>query len=191
MQTAKLQPGPVLVIGLSPSKNEEVVDGLRALGIDAVGSTEPDTAAQVHDARDFAVIAFGRAALGPRVERLKRSFADRNPDVRFVDAFGPIAVAQVQAALDEKHGAPDVIENPMLTSRDQAGQVAATVQATCHLTITLYRKSVDQSVSETRLLEANVAPGQLTLSLTEAELADAYSLVLIANHEEYHHLPLL
>lgn len=79
----------------------------------------------------------------------------------------------------------------MLTSRDQAGQVAATVQATCHLTITLYRKSVDQSVSETRLLEANVAPGQLTLSLTEAELADAYSLVLIANHEEYHHLPLL
>lgn len=191
MQTAKLQPGPVLVIGLSPSKNEEVVDGLRALGIDAVGSTEPDTAAQVHDARDFAVIAFGRAALGPRVERLKRSFADRNLDVRFVDAFGPIAVAQVQAALDEKHGAPDVIENPMLTSRDQAGQVAATVQATCHLTITLYRKSVDQSVSETRLLEANVAPGQLTLSLTEAELADAYSLVLIANHEEYHHLPLL
>lgn len=191
MQTAKPHPGRVLVIGLSPSKNEQVVDGLRASGIEAVGSTEPDTASQDHDARNFAVIAFGRAALGPQAERLKRSFAERNPDVRFVDAFGPIAVAQVQAALNRNHAAPAVIENPLLTSRDQAGQITATVRATCHLTITLYRHPVDQSVSEMMLLEAQVAPGRLTLSLTETELTDAYSLVLIANHEEYHHLPLL
>lgn len=40
----------VLVIGLSPAKNEEVVASLRDAGIDAVGSTEPDTAAERYDA---------------------------------------------------------------------------------------------------------------------------------------------
>lgn len=54
----------VLVIGLSTVKNEEVVASLRDLGIDAIGCTEPDTAAERYDARQFKVIAFGRAALG-------------------------------------------------------------------------------------------------------------------------------
>jgi PleD family two-component response regulator len=57
----------VLVIGLSPVKNEEVVTSLRDLGIDAVGCTEPDTAAERYNARQFKVIAFGRAALWPSI----------------------------------------------------------------------------------------------------------------------------
>lgn len=186
-----MQPGRVLVIGLSPTKNGQVVDGLRALGIDVVGSTEPDTAAQVYDAREFAVIAFGRAALGPRVEHLKRAFTERNPHVRFADAFGPIAVAQVQEALHPRPRAPALVEAPLLTSSGRGRQVTVTVHASCHLTITLYRQPVDQDVGDLPLLEANAAPGRLTLSLPEAELADAYSLVLIANHEEHHHLPFL
>lgn len=181
----------VLVIGLSPVKNEEVVASLRDLGIDAVGCTEPDTAAERYDARQFKVIAFGRGALGPRADRLKHAFSDQDPSVGFVDAFGPIAVAQVAAALQRHPGSPVLVEDLTFTAHDGSGQVTATVLATCHICVSLYHQPTQGSLEETCLLDADVAEGLMTCPLTDANLSEAYSLVVVANGEEFHHLPFL
>ena len=181
----------VLVIGLSPVKNEEVVGSLRDLGIDAVGCTEPDTAAARYDARDFRVIAFGRAALGPRAERLKRAFSHQDPNVGFVDAFGPIAVAQVTAALQRHPRSPVLVDNLTFATDDHGGQITASVLAACHITMTLYRQPTPGTLDERCLLDADIAAGLMTCPVADADLSDAYSLVVVANREEFHHLPFL
>ncbi len=181
----------VLVIGLSPIKNEEVVASLRELGIDAVGCTEPDTAAERYDAHQFKVIAFGRAVLGPRADRLKQAFSDQDPSVRFVDAFGPIAVAQVTAALERGLGSPVLIDNLAFTPDDRGGQVTATVLATCQITVRLYRQPIQESLEQTCLFDADVSEGLLTCPVAHADLSEAYSLVVVVDGEDLHHLPFL
>ncbi|MGP5128515.1 hypothetical protein ACTXKL_18450 [Brachybacterium tyrofermentans] len=191
MDAAISRPERVLVIGISPRKNEEVVDGLRNIGIDAVGCTAPNAAAQLYDAHDFSVIAFGRATLGPLAESLKRAFALQDPGVRFIDAFGPIAVAQVRAILQRLPGSFAFIQSPIFTSRDQGGELTADVQAACDITVTIFGQPTEQGLSEVVILDASVAVGQLTVPVADVDLVDAYSLVLAVNNEEYHHLPFL
>ncbi|MDJ0363129.1 hypothetical protein [Rhodococcus sp. H29-C3] len=181
----------VLVIGLSPVKNEDVVASLRELGIDAVGCTEPDTAAERYDARQFKVIAFGRGALGPGAERLKHAFSDQDPRVGFVDAFGPIAVAQVAAAIQRSPGSPALVEDLTFTLHDRGGQVTATVLTTCHICVSLYHQPTQESLEKTVLLDADVAEGRMTCPLSDTNLSGAYSLVAVVNGEEFHHLPFL
>ncbi len=181
----------VLVIGLSPVKNQEVVASLRELGVDAMGCTEPDTAAGRDDARDFKLIAFGRAVLGPRADRLKQAFADQDPTVGFVDAFGPVAVAQVIAALQHNLGTAVLLNDLTFTSDGRGGRITAAVLAICHISVSLYRQSTQGSLEETCLLDADVAPGLMTCPLVAGELHQAYSLVVIADGQEFHHLPFL
>ena len=180
-----------LVIGLSPVTNEEVVTSLRDLGIDAVGCTEPDTAAERYNARQFTVIAFGRGALGPRADRLKQAFSDQDPSVRFVDAFGPIAVAQVTAALRRQPGSPVLVDNLTFAPDGHGGRIQATVLAPCHITMTLYRQPNHGPLEETCLLDVEVTEGLMICPVTDAELSEAYSLVVVASGEEFHHLPFL
>ncbi len=191
--TEKEMPGDrrVLVIGLSPVKNEEVVGSLRKLGVNAVGCTEPDTAAEQYDARNFTVIAFGRAALGPRVDRLKQAFSHQDPNVRFVDAFGPIAVAQVSAALQRHPQTPVLVDSVVFCASRHGGRVTAIVLTACHVTVTLYAHPVAGTLERHRLLDADVSEGLMTCTLPEDRLLTAYSLVVIANDKEFHHLPFL
>lgn len=180
-----------LVIGLSPVKNEEVVTSLRDLGIDAVGCTEPDTAAERYNARQFTVIAFGRGALGPRADRLKQAFSDQDPGVCFVDAFGPIAVAQVAAALQRHPGSPVLVDNLTFAPDGHGGQIQARALAACHITVTLYRQPNQGPLKESCLLDADVTEGLMICPVADTELSDAYSMVVVANREEFHHLPFL
>ncbi|MCH1932446.1 hypothetical protein L9G16_20070, partial [Shewanella sp. A25] len=68
----------------------------------------PEQAAERFDAGAFDLIAFGRGLLGPVSERLKREFAHRNPKVRFLDTYAPLAVRQIVAALAGTDGTPPV-----------------------------------------------------------------------------------
>lgn len=181
----------VLVIGLSIVTNDEVVASLRNLGIDAVGCTEPDTAAERYDAHHFEVIAFGRGALGPRVDRLKNAFSDQDPSVRFVDALGPVAVAQVTAALQRHLKSPVLSDNLAIATDQHGGHITATVLNACHLVVTLYRQPTPGTLEESCLLDADVTEGLVTCPVSDAELSDAYSLVAVADGEEFHHLPFL
>lgn len=181
----------VLVIGLSPVKNQEVVASLRERGEDAMGCTEPDTAAEHYDARDFKVIAFGRAVLGARADRLKQAFTDQDPAVGFVDAFGPIAVDQVITALQHHPGSTVLVNDLTFTSKARGGQIAAAVLAPCHISVSLYRQSAPGGLEKTCLLDTDVTPGLITCPLAADELHQAYSLVVIADGQEFHHLPFL
>ncbi|MBB1033324.1 hypothetical protein G6031_02835 [Dietzia sp. CQ4] len=163
------------------------MQGLRALGIDAVGCTQPDTAAQRFDAQEFAVIAFGRAVPRRQAERLKRAFTERNRDIRFVDAFGPIAVAQVRGALRSQPGAPALLEQVTLSPE---GHVTAQVMAACRVSVTVYREPTEQGVSNTQVFDATVGEGPLVVPIARRDLVDAYSLVVLADEDEFHHLPL-
>lgn len=179
----------VLVIGLSSVKNEEVVASLRDLDIDAVGCTEPDTATERYDARQFEVIAFGRAALGPRADGLREAFSHQDPSIRFVDAFGPIAVAQVTAALWHHPGSPVLVDKLTFARDDHGGEVTVKVLVPCHITVTLYRQPIQGTLEESCLLDADVSEGLMTCPVADADLSAAYSLVVVANREEFHHLP--
>ncbi len=181
----------VLVIGLSTVKNEEVITSLRAVGIDAVGCTRPDTAAESFDAHDFTVIAFGRAALGPQAQRLKTAFSQQDPHIRFVDAFGPIAARQVVATLRSRSNTPVLLRDLTFVRHEHGGQFTATVFDRCHVTITLYQHPVQDTLKEASLLDADIPEGLMICAVSDAQLTNAYSVVAVANRQEFHHLPFL
>lgn len=183
--------GPrALVIGLSTATNDEVVSSLRVQGYDATGSTDPDTAAEQYNARDFQVIAFGRGMLGPRADRLKHAFSLQDPRVTLIDAFGPIAVAQVAAAL-RRPGPAILVEDPTFRNVDHGGQITFRVLAACHITVTLYRQPSQTGLEEHRLFDADATEGEINCAIAMEDLPDAYSLVVVADDEEFHHLPFL
>lgn len=181
----------VLVIGLSPTVNQNVVDPLRQAGIDAHGSTEPDTADAVYDARSFDLIVFGRGALGPQTDHLKRAFHRRNPDIRFVDALGPIAVRQIIAALRRDPRSPEFVRDFKVKRDDGGWRVAATVLVPCRITLTLYSRPDGEALEQELLAEESAVAGSLDLHFGEERFSKAYSLVLSANNEEFHHVPFL
>jgi N-hydroxyarylamine O-acetyltransferase len=90
----------VLVLGRSPAVLETVTQELAELGVAVTGSTEPERAAARFDAREFDLIALGRGLTLRLSERLEREFAQRNPRVRLVHTFAPLAVRQIVGALD-------------------------------------------------------------------------------------------
>ena len=98
----------VLVLGRSPEVLETVMQELAALGVAVQGSTEAEHAADRFDAGEFDLIAFGRGLLGPVSERLRRDFARRNPRVRFLDAYAPLAVRQIVDAFEGGEPEPPV-----------------------------------------------------------------------------------
>lgn len=63
--------------------------------------------------------------------------------------------------------------------------------APCHIAVTLYRQTAQGTLEESCLLDADVAEGLMTCPVADADLSEAYSLVVEANHEESHHLPFL
>lgn len=91
--------GRVLVLGQLPEVLETVLQELVALGVDAAGTTEAESAPERFDARAFDLIAFGGGLRGPIEERLKGRFADRHPPIRFLDVYAPLAARQIVDAL--------------------------------------------------------------------------------------------
>jgi N-hydroxyarylamine O-acetyltransferase len=90
----------VLVLGRSQAVLETVTQELAELGVRVTGSTEPERAALQFDAREFDLIAFGRGLTLPLSERLGQDFTRRNPWVRLLHTFAPLAVRQIVGALD-------------------------------------------------------------------------------------------
>jgi NAD(P)H-dependent FMN reductase len=181
----------VLVIGLSPKVNQSVVEPLQALGIAAEGFTQPEQASERFNANDFELIVFGRGALGPVSDQLKSEFTRQNPDVRFVDAIAPVAVKQTLAALAQDPQAPQLVTDFRLMDGDAGARIFATVLAPCHVMLTVYREIGDGVLEAEVLADVDAEPGPFEQQSDVNHLADANSLLLTANEEEYHLHPLL
>jgi N-hydroxyarylamine O-acetyltransferase len=94
-------PAPrVLVLGQAPHVLETVMHELGLLGVAVSGSTRPDRAATDFDARDFDLIAFGGGVDHAVRTAAKAAFVRRNPRVRLLDTFAPLAVHQIRQALN-------------------------------------------------------------------------------------------
>lgn len=181
----------MLVIGLSPKVNQSVVKPLKALGIAAEGFTQPEQASRRFNANDFELIVFGRGALGPMSEQLKRDFTRQNPDIRFVEAIAPVAIKQTLAALAQDPQAPGLVTEFRVLDEDADARILATVLAPCHVTLTLYRETGDGGLESEVLADLNAEPGPFEQVSDVHRLADANSLLLTANEQEYHLHPFL
>ena len=179
-----------LVLGRSPEVNRSVVEPLLGAGIDVQGSAEPEEASRRFDARQFDLIAFGRGILGSLSDRLKSEFTAQNPGIRFVDVIAPVAVKQILAALAHDPESPRFIRDISTMRSEVADRVSATILASCHVTLTVYRVVGAKLVSEI-LAEEDVPPGHYEWTGAAGTFDDANSLAVIADECEYHIHPFL
>jgi hypothetical protein len=182
--------GRVLVLGLSPAVNRSVVEPLLEHGVDALGFTRPADVAAHFNARDFDLIVFGRGLLGPLSERLRRSFATDNPDIRFVNVIAPVAVEQTLAALARDPRDPRFLRDVEVSAEDRTVQVTATVLAPCRIQVTLFRSGGEGLVSEV-LGQADAEPGPFSWTGTADDICGGNSLLVMAEEMEYHLHPFL
>ena len=186
----KLQGRQVLVIGLSPAANQSVVQPLRDLGINARGFTRPEQAGARFDAAAFELIAFGRGALGPVSDRLKRDFSEQNPHIRFVDVIQPVAFGQILAALAHDPHTPRFVSDFEVFREGGHDFAGARILAPCRIVLTIYRLARVRNLVGEVLPGIDVSPGPFRQRI-DSRLSDANSLLLVADEEEYHLHPFL
>lgn len=182
--------GRVLVVDVSPAAIARVLGELEALGIDALGCTEPQYAATRHDARVFDVIAFGRATLGRLAYAQQERFRQQDPTVRLVEAIGPLTVRQIAAALRSVDNVPRYVATLDVEPTKERGILRADVVAACTLRLWLFRLTSGALTAET-LAVVQAEPGIFTLPVPPDRMQDAYSFVAEANDDELVHFPVL
>ena len=123
--------------------------------------------------------------LGPLTDRLKYEFAGQNPDIRCIDAISPVAVNQTLAALARDPRRPQFISDFRFARDDAGAHVLATILAPCRLTLTIYRVAGGELAAEI-VAVIDAGPGSFEQSIDASRLADANSLLLTANEEEFH-----
>ncbi|MFI5781474.1 hypothetical protein [Nocardia sp. NPDC051570] len=163
-----------------PAVLHNVLSRLRERGVRAVGSSEPDGAASAFDARDYQLIVFGSGVVGPVSQRLRREFGLRNPSVRFLDAFGPIAAGQVAAALSDR-GA--LIDDVRVVDEESGWRVRATALASCTVRIDLYHLTESEELIVEALAELPVTTGPVEWRGESEHGAKGRMLVVSAGRE--------
>jgi hypothetical protein len=180
----------VLVIGISQEVNSSVTESLRNVGIAAQGTADPDRATEMFDAKNFELIAFGRATAGPVAEGMKARFRAQNPGVLLIDVIGPFAQRQIAAALKHDPRSARFARDLRVSNNMSSAIVLVHMLAPCHLTLTLFQKHADGLTSKT-LTEFDAVVGPLRLPLSSADMVGAFSIVLDANGEEFLHYAFL
>ncbi|WP_158890511.1 hypothetical protein [Amycolatopsis anabasis] len=181
-QQGNLSESRVLILG----RKQEVLDGilrqLRELGMDVRGSTSPEHADTEFDAHEFDLIVFGSGAVGPLSERLRREFSRRNPAVRFLDAFAPVAIRQITAAAS---GRRELLEE-FTTAADESGvRIGGTLRAASTVGVAVYRVAEDGLVRQ----ELNRSParaGRYEFRVAADALAGGHMLVVNVGEDEFH-----
>jgi hypothetical protein len=180
----------VLVIGISQEVNRSVTESLRNVGIAAQGCADPDRATDMFDAKNFELIAFGRATAGPVAEGIKTKFRTQHPDVLFLDVIGPFAQRQVVAALKHDPRSARFVRNLRVINNIGGATILVHVLTACHVALTLFQKHAGGLVPKT-LTEIDAEVGPLVWPLNSVEMVGAFSIVLDANGEEFLHYAFL
>jgi hypothetical protein len=180
----------VLVIGISQEVNHSVTESLRDVGIAAQGCADPDRANDMFDAKNFELIAFGRATVGPLAEGIKANFRTQHADVLFLDVIGPFAQRQIVAALLHDPRSARFARALRVINNLGGSTILVHILAPCHLTLTLFQKRADGLIPKT-LTEIDVEDGPLVWPLKSADMVGAFSIVLDANGEEFLHYAFL
>lgn len=177
----------ILVIGQMQSMVEAAVERLDGLGFEATGTINAKAATVEFDANDFDLIALGRALAGAPAEKLKKEFLSENPNVQFVDGFGPFAVNQIVTALD---GHDPFLVDIKFEKTVSTWKFSGRAMRLCHLQIHFASKDGD-TLNGRVVKNMELGVGPFKFELKPEPWATAYSLMFLVNQGEEHvHIPL-
>lgn len=180
----------MLVVGNAPSQNSRVLVELETLGLTVTACDDLPQASNMYDAREFDVVAFGRATLGRIAYEQEQRFRNQNPSIRIVEAIGPLATRQVVGALRHDPRSPRFVATLDVEPTPERGILRAEVLAPCTLRLWVFRLASGALTTETLAL-VRAEPSIFTLSIPLDRMQGAYSFVADANEDELVHFPVL
>ena len=184
----------MLLIGKRTSVLTRLTAALEAQGITAdlvhdIPAGGPDNLGGLGAAgARYGVVAFGRAVRAADRERLRKSFADADPDVVFVDGYAPIIallVAQFEQALDRR----PLGQRTIMDAAVRDGIVDVELRGPCRLRITAYRLDALYRTHEKTLLDRDVEPGTHSAALGPRAARSRNAFVVIRAGDETAALP--
>lgn len=171
----------VLAIGRVAAVNQWVVGRLVERGLDAVGAAGDGDFPEL-DARGFDLVAIGAGVDPPTRARLKERFLEQNPEVLLLDAYGPLAAEQIDAALRRRDGDAAISE----VAIDDAGEVwqaRVTIARACRLQVEVYRHRGSREPTIVPVAEVLVSPGVQSFAVAKGDEGAMQMLVVRAEAE--------
>ncbi|WP_157436736.1 hypothetical protein [Actinospica robiniae] len=164
----------VLLIGRRAAVLTRLAGALRAEGIEADQVQDP---AGVRARAGYRVVAFGRAVKPADRERIRREFAEADPEAVFVDGYAPITellVAQFEQALDRR----PLGRRAVVDASVRGGIVDLELRSPCRLRITAYRLDALYRTRTRELFDRQVEPGTHSAAL-DARSAKARNVFVV------------
>jgi hypothetical protein len=177
----------VLVIGARKDVLDKVKAELRAMGIEALGTTEVETASANFSARSVDLIAFGGGLSNAVRERLKSEFRAQKPQVILLDVFAPVAASQIATALGGERNARRLASGFEVTQRNGAHVVRLDVLEECAVRVQLFHLA-DPPSDET-IVERHVTAGPFETSISKNRIRGSASILIVTlgGRESYTH----
>lgn len=185
LSSAKLaeRPNRVLVLGRMQSVLDDILTQLEAAGIEGQGTSEAERAADLFDARDFDLVVFGSGLVGPVSDNLRLELSYRNPAIRFVETFAPVAVKQIVTAVAGRRTRHAI--GFRVTGDGDGYHMQAVILEASPVRVDVYRVAHGQLTSHT-VDERVAGPGPYELLLGPEHRSDGWMLMLSLNEEEFH-----
>lgn len=108
-----------------------------------------------------------------------------------MDAIGPLAARQIVAALRHDPRGPRFVRGLELKAGPCGHRLVAEVLREVPIHLAFFELGPGPSLREECRVDAVAPVGPWRCVLDDDQFRRAYSLVLTANSEEYHHLPML
>ncbi len=175
----------VLLIGKRASVLTRLAAALTAEGIETERCQDLAGAIALRDQGGYGVVAFGRAVKAADRERMRRAFAEADPDVVFVDGYAPIIpllVAQCEQALDHRPLGQRVVVDPA----QRGGIVDNELRTPFLLRITAYpyRPGALHRTHERTVFDQDVAAGAHSAALGARTARSHNAFVVIRAAED-------
>jgi hypothetical protein len=174
----------VLVLGRLPEVLQDVTQQLVARGVSALGSIDPEHAADQFDARDFDLISFGGGVVGPLNERLRLEFTRQNSQVQFLDVFAPVAVKQIVSALAGPDKPLQYVADFHVAEDGSDYVVTATILQPCTVQIEVHQ-TLEAPLPRVKVVERSAAaPGPFERRIDAHYRIHGHMLLMMLNDEE-------
>ncbi|MEO3974670.1 oxidoreductase [Streptomyces sp. CAU 1734] len=149
---------------------------LHAGGIGADIAPDP-TRPPAGELRDYAVVAFGRAAGEAERAAVRAAFADAGAEPVYVSGLAPVVpllAAQIEQALDDRRADP---RRPLTALTAGDGAALLTVATACRVRLTAYRAALFHRTRETPVFAGTLEPGEHRIALDGRAVRGASFLV--------------
>lgn len=172
----------VLVIGRVHAVNQRVVEQLGERGHAAVGAAGEGSFPEL-DARGFDLVAIGSGVDPETRASLKQRFSAQAPGVLLLDAYGPLAAEQVEAALRRADGEPAALAELAVEDAGELRQIRVTVARACRLRLAVYRHRGSPAAEVVPVAEVGVTTGAHVFTVAQSLTGEGHVLVVRADDD--------